>query len=69
MGNKYNLGRKHSEETIRKIKAAFDKRRVHPSLRSYDAYGCRCDECRAIKREYSLKSRIRLKESRVSLDN
>jgi hypothetical protein len=31
----------------------------HGSLARYDRWGCRCDKCKAIKRERQLESRIR----------
>lgn len=64
IGNKHCLGRKHSEETLFKIRAASRKRIVHPSVRSYDARGCRCDECKALKSE-NYKKKLQKKQEQL----
>ena len=62
IGNKHNVGKKHSDETLAKMKASASKRILHPSLNAYDKRGCRCNECRAIKSEYCRNRYKKLKE-------
>lgn len=59
-GNKNNLGKKHSPETIIKMKEKAQLRMKHPSMSSYNRRGCRCAECRKIGADYRLRKQIKL---------
>jgi len=59
-GNKNNLGKKHSPETIIKMKEKAQLRMKHPSMSSYNRRGCRCEECRKIGADYRLRKQINL---------
>ena len=49
IGNQWNKGKHHSEETLAKMRKSASKRIKHPSLSAYNKRGCRCEECKKIK--------------------